>query len=260
MEIRFTGIGISDTGVVRTANQDNYFIDDDGRFFIVADGMGGHAGGEQASKIATEEIKAYLNEHWDSSEPAEVLLKEAIHRANKGILKDQESHPERGDMGTTLVLVVFKDEKPWVAHIGDSRLYRLRGTQLEQITEDHTWVARALQAGEITKEEAKVHPWRHVLSQCLGRRDIHKIDIEALDFQRGDRLLLCSDGLTEEVPDELITASIEESLNSEQAVTKLVEEAKKAGGSDNVTVIIVAEASENVEGLTDTSESVGASN
>lgn len=245
MGFRFIGKALSDKGMVRSVNQDNYYVDDDGRFFIVADGMGGHAGGQEASKIATEEIKTYLDDHWESDEPSMLLLEEALKEANEGILKDQETHPERGDMGTTVVLVAFREEKPWVAHIGDSRLYRLRGTQLEQITEDHTWVAKALQAGEITKEEARNHPWRHVLSQCLGRRDIHQIDIETLDVQPGDRLLLCSDGLTEEVPDDLITASIEESSNIEEAVTKLVEEAKKAGGSDNVTVIIVAEDSEN---------------
>ncbi|MEN9871522.1 MAG: hypothetical protein RLZZ171_2514, partial [Cyanobacteriota bacterium] len=169
-------IGLTDTGVVRTANQDNYFVDDElGRFFIVADGMGGHAGGEQASRIATEIIYAYLQENWDSPVESDVLLKEAVSKANQGIVDDQQHHPERGDMGTTVVVLIFRDEQPLCAHVGDSRLYRLRGSHLEQITDDHTWVGMALKKGEIDAEQAKFHPWRHVLSQCLGREDLQHI-------------------------------------------------------------------------------------
>ena len=240
MKRHFTGL--TDTGVVRTANQDNYWIDDpEGRFFIVADGMGGHAGGQEASKIATEEISSYLTEHWDSDLTSDKLLKEAVDRANEGILKDQQGHPERGDMGTTVVVLIFREDRPWCAHVGDSRLYRLRGSQLEQITEDHTWVGMALKAGEISKEQAKFHPWRHVLSQCLGRKDLQRIDIQELDVKSGDRLLICSDGLTEEVSDEAIQTLLEQQETNELAGEKLIAAAKEAGGSDNITVVIVAE-------------------
>ncbi|MEL7409625.1 MAG: protein phosphatase 2C domain-containing protein, partial [Cyanobacteria bacterium J06558_2] len=134
-------IGLTDTGVVRTANQDSYFVDDElGRFFIVADGMGGHAGGQEASKIATEVIYAYLQEYWNSDLESAVLLKEAVEKANLAIIEDQQIHPERRDMGTTVVTLIFRDEQPLCAHVGDSRLYRLRGSNLEQITDDHTWV------------------------------------------------------------------------------------------------------------------------
>jgi protein phosphatase len=232
--------GISDTGIVRTVNQDNFFIDDpEGRFFIVADGMGGHAGGQEASKIATEEIQAYLGQYWDSDIASEVLLKEAIDKANQSILEDQRDHPERGDMGTTVVVLIFRDDLPWCAHVGDSRLYRLRNERLEQITEDHTWVGLAMKAGEITKEQAKFHPWRHVLSQCLGRKDLQRIDLQQLDIQAGDRLLICSDGLTEEVSDELIQTFLGQENNCENSATQLIEAAKQAGGSDNITVAIV---------------------
>ncbi|MBE9168115.1 Stp1/IreP family PP2C-type Ser/Thr phosphatase [Pleurocapsales cyanobacterium LEGE 06147] len=234
-------IGLTDTGIVRAVNQDSYFIDaPQGRFFIVADGMGGHAGGQEASKIATEQIKAYLEEHWDSSIPSEILLKDAIDKANQGILEDQYHHPERADMGTTVVVLIFRD-RAWCAHVGDSRLYRLRSSQLAQLTDDHTWVGLALKAGEISQQQAKSHPWRHILSQCLGRKDLYKIDLQKLDIQSGDRLLLCSDGLTEEVSDELIQSCLAQSETCEQAATELVEAAKQAGGSDNITVIIVAE-------------------
>ena len=241
MKRHFTGL--TDTGVVRTVNQDNYFIDDpQGRFFIVADGMGGHAGGQEASKIATEEIRSYLLEHWDTdTTTSDLLLKAAVDKANEAILKDQQGHPERGDMGTTVVVLIFRDNCTWCAHVGDSRLYRLRDSQLEQITEDHTWVGMALKAGEISKEQAKFHPWRHVLSQCLGRKDLQRIDVQQLDVQSGDRLLICSDGLTEEVPDEIIASLLAQEDTSQLSGEKLIAAAKEAGGSDNITVVIVAE-------------------
>ncbi len=237
MKFRFTGI--TDPGLVREVNQDNYAIDrPNGRFFIVADGMGGHAGGQEASKIATEQIKTYLETHWDSSVSSAELLKEAIDTANQKILEDQSEHPERGDMGTTVVVLIFRED-PWCAHVGDSRLYLWHNSELKQITDDHTWVGLALKSGEITKEQAKLHPWRHVLSQCLGRKDLYKVDIQKIEVNSGDRLLLCSDGLTEEVSDELISNYLSASESCEQVAVRLIEAAKTSGGSDNITVIMV---------------------
>jgi protein phosphatase len=234
-------IAVTDPGLVRPYNQDNYYLDSQGRFFVVADGMGGHAGGQEASRIAAEKFKSYLEEYWESPLSSEELLQKAFHEANEEILKDQSAHPERADMGTTAVVVIFRKNQPWCAHIGDSRLYRLRDQILEQISEDHTWVARAVQAGELSKEEAKVHPWRHVLSQCLGRKDILGIDVQPIDVQPGDRLLICSDGLTEEVSDELILSLLQEKSDLEEAARILVEEAKRAGGSDNITIVLVSQ-------------------
>jgi protein phosphatase len=237
MERRFWGL--TDTGLVRSVNQDSYYIDDPkGRFFIVADGMGGHAGGQEASQIATKQIQSYLEENWESDQSSQFLLQEAIDLANQSILEDQSTHPERADMGTTVVILMFR-EQACCAHIGDSRLYRHRDSKLEQVTEDHTWVGLALRSGDINKEQAKVHPWRHVLSQCLGRKELYGLDFQQLDVRPGDRFILCSDGLTEEVPDELINNFLVESKTSEEAAKELIEAAKKAGGSDNVTVIIV---------------------
>ncbi len=233
--------GKTDTGLVRSVNQDSYYIDPEGRFFIVADGMGGHAGGQEASRIATQAIQSYLIEHWKGPESSPLLLEKAFLLANQEILEDQLKHPERGDMGTTAVAVIFREEnKPWCANIGDSRLYRLRGSKLEQITEDQTWVAQAVKRKALTPDQARIHPWRHVLSQCLGREDLRQIDILPLEVANGDRLLLCSDGLTEELSDSLIAMPLQSIRGCEGAASALVEAAKDKGGRDNITVIIVA--------------------
>lgn len=238
MKSLFTGL--TDPGLLRSVNQDAYYIDPDGRFFIVADGMGGHAGGQEASRIATQAIQEHLNENWDSDTSSAALLEAALLQANQAIVYDQRKHPERSDMGTTAVVVLFRGQEPWCAHIGDSRLYRLRGAKLEQITEDHTWVARAMKVGDLTPDQARVHPWRHVLSQCLGREDLRQIDIQAVDVQPGDRLLLCSDGLTEELSDNLIASHLKSIRACEKAANALVDAAKDRGGRDNITVVIVA--------------------
>ncbi|MBD2203070.1 Stp1/IreP family PP2C-type Ser/Thr phosphatase [Calothrix sp. FACHB-1219] len=238
MELNFAGL--SDPGLIRSNNQDAYYIDPEKRFCIVADGMGGHAGGEEASRIATEEIQAYLTDHWESSQSSQELLVQALWQANEAILQDQQNHPERADMGTTVVVLIFREpESPWCAHVGDSRLYRLRGEELEQITEDHTWVARAIKLGDITFEEARNHPFRHVLSRCLGREDLHQVDVQSLDVKIGDRLLLCSDGLTEELIEPKIADCLQDSM-LEKAAESLVEAAKAHGGHDNITVALVA--------------------
>jgi serine/threonine protein phosphatase PrpC len=234
--------GMTDPGLLRSTNQDDYYLDPQGRFFIVADGMGGHAGGQEASRIATHIIRSYLEKEWASQESTQRLLQRAFLLANRAILNDQDKHPERGDMGTTAVVLVFRDgdEFPWCAHVGDSRLYRLRGPKLEQVTEDHTWIARAVKEGELTPEQSRTHPWRHVLSQCLGREDLNRIDVKVVPVQTGDRLLLCSDGLTEELSDTLIASHLKSIRACENAAKALIHSAKQRGGRDNITVIIVA--------------------
>lgn len=232
-------IGRTDTGMVRSANQDSYYIDPLARFFIVADGMGGHAGGQEASLIATKMVSSYLEKEWESETPSPQLLQNALLAANQGIIEDQEEHPERGDMGTTAVLIAFRHDGAWRAHIGDSRLYCLRSAELQQVTEDHTWVARALKMGDIDEEQARIHPWRHVLFQCLGRRDLNQVEVASLEVNQGDLFLLCSDGLTEEVEDETIFEILGSEKSYDEKAISLIESAKEAGGSDNITVVIV---------------------
>lgn len=244
--MRLNFAGTSDTGCIRSVNQDAYYMDPEGRFFIVADGMGGHAGGQEASRIATEVIQAHLDSNWEDSQPSPKLLEAAFSKANEAIIEDQEANPERSDMGTTAVVLIFREEQPWCANVGDSRLYRFRGKNLEQITHDQTWVAQAVRKNALTPEQARSHPWRHVLSQCLGREDMGKVDLFPVDVEPGDRLLLSSDGLTEELSDDVIApillkASMLSSSDACEAITeKLVNTAKDQGGHDNITVIIVA--------------------
>jgi protein phosphatase len=239
--VKRQAIGLSDTGVVRNANQDSYYLDPRGRFYIVADGVGGHAGGEQASRLAIESIREYLENNWASEEHSALLINRAIKYANEIILQDQELHPEFAEMGTTVVMVLFREDGNWRGHVGDSRLYLLRNTQLEQITEDHTWVAKALQKGDLTPDQIKIHPWRHVLFQCLGRKDLYQIDVELLKIMPGDILLLCSDGLTEEVSDQKITQLLIGERDYRSMALNLIAAAKEAGGSDNITVLLIAE-------------------
>lgn len=231
--------GVTDTGNVRSVNQDDYHRDPDEKFFIVADGMGGHAGGQEASQIATRTITNYLKENWNSDKPSKQLLTEAFKKANEAILQDQQNHSDRSDSGTTAVVVVLRNEESMVAHVGDSRLYRFRKDEIEQITEDHTWVARSVKLGQITQEEARIHPWRHVLSQCLGRKDLQLIDIQPLEIQSGDRLVLCSDGLTEELTPDIICDLLKSGADCEAVANNLVNTAKDKGGHDNITVIVV---------------------
>ncbi|MDB9536519.1 protein phosphatase 2C domain-containing protein [Dolichospermum planctonicum CS-1226] len=239
--MKLDSTGLSDPGLIRAYNQDCHYIDPAGRFFIVADGMGGHAGGEEASSIATQEIRSYLEQNWQSPESASKLLQQALSTANQAIVTDQQNHPERADMGTTAVVVVIRPgESPVCGHVGDSRLYRLRKSQLQQITEDHTWIAKALKIGDITPDEARVHPYRHVLSNCLGREDLNQISVQPLDLEQGDRLLLCSDGLTEELVDDKIASYLQGTHSLEIAAESLVAAAKEEGGHDNITVVLVS--------------------
>jgi PPM family protein phosphatase len=229
----------TDKGMVRAGNQDSFYADPNGRFCIVADGMGGHAGGEEASRIAIETIVSYVNQNWqDGSEPT-ILLEKSLLAANEAIVADQQLNPARSDMGTTAVMLLFEEGRVWSANVGDSRLYRFRSGELTQITEDDTWVARAMKMQQLTAEEARTHHLRHVLSHCLGRRDLdlRPESIQTIDIRNDDLILLCSDGLTEEVSDQEI-ASLMKSLPTNELPQALIETAKTNGGSDNITVIL----------------------
>lgn len=240
-------VDATDPGKVRTNNQDFYHCDPEGRFFIVADGMGGHAAGATASLLAVGAVKEKLESVWPSLlskkvRPSQVLV-DAVDAANQSILADQRRHPERADMGTTVVALMFDPEgTAWSAHIGDSRLYRLRGNALEQMTEDHTLVSRFIRQGDLQPEQARTHSLRHVLERCLGRQDTGDAAVQPIPVRPGDRFLLCSDGLTEELSDGQIADYLAQANGSAEMFEKLpeilIEAAKSHGGRDNITVVI----------------------
>ena len=231
--------GLTDVGLHRTANQDSYYLSPAGDLFIVADGMGGHVGGQEASYLATTTICNYVQTYRDSDCTSEELLEAAILAANEAIVSDQRQHPERADMGTTVVLLLLRGGQLWCAHVGDSRLYLLRGNELFQLTQDHTWIAQALQRGELTPAEQRYHPWRHMLFQCVGREDLRTVETQRLKIVAGDRLLLCSDGLSEELSSEMIAKHLQTALSCTEAVSALVEAAKAKGGHDNITAVVL---------------------
>lgn len=235
-----TFAGLTDIGRHRAANQDSYYLSPLGDLFVVADGMGGHLGGQEASRIATTTIEQYVAAFKDSDLTSPALLEQAVLAANQAILTDQQTHPDRADMGTTVVILMLRKGLFWCAHVGDSRLYLLRESGFFQITQDHTWVAQAIKNGELTPDQLQQHPWRHVLSQCVGRKDLRSVETQQIHIEPGDRLLLCSDGLTEELSNDAIITFLQIADTCQGAVMQLIEAAKAQGGRDNITAIAIA--------------------
>ncbi|MEO1791936.1 MAG: protein phosphatase 2C domain-containing protein [Cyanobacteria bacterium J06629_19] len=232
--------GSTDVGVQRSVNQDSYYVSPQGDLFIVADGMGGHVGGKEASRLSTDVIREFIAARQDSDCASDELLKKAVFAANEAVLADQRQHPDRAEMGTTVVIVMVRNGQFWCAHVGDSRLYLLRESGFMQLTQDHTWVAQAMVAGELSAEQLATHPWRHVLSQCVGREDLKTVDTQMLKTEPGDRLLLCSDGLSEELSSDAIITYLQSAQTCEEAVSTLISAANVRGGRDNITAIALA--------------------
>ena len=233
-----TGAAVSHVGRVRTQNQDSGYAG--GSLFVVADGMGGHAGGDIASAIAVRRIAETDRLDFASPQEAEFALHSAMIAANQDISAAVEDRPELTGMGTTVSAMVRVGDVIATAHIGDSRIYLLRDGELSQITNDHTFVQRLVETGRITPEEAAVHPRRSVLMRVLGDIDQSpEIDTSILGTVPGDRWMLCSDGLTSYVPIERILIAMSGSPTSADAAQSLVEEALEHGAPDNVTAIVV---------------------
>lgn len=227
----------SHVGRIRSNNQDSGYAGS--RLFVVADGMGGHAGGDVASALAIQSI-AQVDRDFDTVEEAEQALTAALFKANKELAETVFEHPELTGMGTTVSGVVRVGDRLAVAHIGDSRIYRWRDGELTQITKDHTFVQRLVDSGRITEEEAATHPRRSVLMRVLGDVDISpEIDSALVDTQPGDRWLLCSDGLTGYVPEDEIARVLAEEPDAAEAGQQLIETTLENGAPDNVTIVIV---------------------
>ncbi len=228
---------VSHVGRVRSNNQDSGYAGT--HLFVVADGMGGHAGGDVASAIATKRI-AEADADYASAYDAEEALRAALIAAN-GLLADTVfEHSELTGMGTTVSGILRIGDQIALAHIGDSRVYRYRDGALEQMTADHTFVQRLVDSGRITPEEAAVHPRRSVLMRVLGDVDASpEIDTKVLDTRPGDRWMLCSDGLSSYVGDDKITSILAAFRTPQGAADRLVRESLDHGAPDNVTVVML---------------------
>ncbi len=229
----------TDVGQVRTVNQDACGeardLDRGMHLLIVADGMGGHRGGEVASQIAVEVVEEVFR---DLDEAPGLLLKSALEAANIKIFEAANHDLDLAGMGTTGVGVIFTGEdRAWIAHVGDSRAYLLRGNVFTQLTGDHSVVGELVRRGQLTSEEARVHPQSNEILRALGTQPDVDVEMTPIDVQLGDRLLLCSDGLSGMLPDAEI-AGVLARHDAETAVSKLIEMANEAGGSDNITVQI----------------------
>jgi serine/threonine protein phosphatase PrpC len=228
---------VSHVGKIRANNQDSGYA---GRqLFVVADGMGGHAGGDVASAIAITRI-IEADKQYASAHDAEFALQSSLIAANSLLAETVFEHPELTGMGTTVSAILRSGDEIAIAHIGDSRIYLYRDSVLKQITADHTFVQRLVDSGRITPEEAAVHPRRSVLMRVLGDVDAApEIDTTVHDVKQGDRWLLCSDGLSSYVSDEKIEHALKTIPVPKAAAEKLVKDSLDQGAPDNVTIVIV---------------------
>jgi protein phosphatase len=225
----------SDVGLVRENNEDSYiFLPPN--LFIVADGMGGHVAGEIASQMASTMVSKYILEHKNDAAP-DILLEQAINKANSLIYQMSQHKQECHGMGTTLTAAYVDGSTVYFGHVGDSRIYLTHDGDMRQITEDHSLVWELVKNGNNTREEASVHPQRNILTRALGTSPEVQIETGVFVWKPGDAILLCSDGLT----NMLSEANILELITNESCslvLDKLVEQAKAAGGLDNITVIL----------------------
>lgn len=232
-------------GLVRDRNEDNYVVlleDDKPGIFIIADGLGGHRSGELASKISCQYASKYLEEELpQKNEPAQVrhILVEVIQKTNIHVYMKSLEKEENKGMGTTLTIGVLYPESFYFAHIGDTRVYRLRAGDFEQITQDHTYVGEMMASGTLSEDEMRVHPRRHVLTQAIGYPEYLDVDYVHLDRAHGDRLIMSSDGLHGVLEDDIIADSLASSLSPEKICSQLIEKSLEAGAPDNITIITI---------------------
>lgn len=243
--------GLTHVGRQRQHNEDSYLVENDARLFLVADGMGGHAAGEIASRIAVDSISEFIihtkeddgtwphayDEHFRRSTNR---LMEAVRSANTRVLEAMRKDARLRGMGTTVVACLADDSTVSIAHVGDSRAYLIRDNQLSRITNDHSWVFEQVQAGMLTEAEAEKHPLRNVITRALGGALQVSPDAVEITPKSGDVYLLCSDGLTGMVPeDEILRIVTAAEGNLEQACQGLIDTANARGGLDNITAILI---------------------
>lgn len=239
----------TDVGRIRTINEDRVLVKvvhSGVSWGVIADGMGGHQAGDIASQVAVDTINEHLQQLLtaDASEQDEVelaaLLREAVFRANEKVFTIASSEDHYHGMGTTVVVSLMTNNKLVIGHIGDSRAYRWDGEQLIQLTEDHSLVNELLKSGQISAEEANHHPRRNVLTRALGTEPFVEVEVKSFSWKPHDILLLCTDGLSGLVERERIQQVLSTADELEGKSEQLIELALQAGGDDNVTVLLVA--------------------
>jgi serine/threonine protein phosphatase PrpC len=254
--MRMTWAAASDPGVRRPVNEDSYCVRPDLGLFVVADGMGGHAAGEVASRLAVEGIEAYVSEmrarrtapaapasKFDTDagyESAAMVLAGAFRMANRRLADAVSREAKLRGMATTASALLLDDTTPpVVAHVGDSRVYLLRGRELTRVTEDHSWVEEQVRAGVLDPRAARQHPWRSVVTRAINGGDDPRVDVIPLALGPGDRVLLCSDGLPVVVNDDRIAVIAAENRGLAEICRRLIAVANQEGGPDNITILAV---------------------
>jgi protein phosphatase len=236
--------GLTDTGLRRELNEDSLLMleaDMPCGLYVVADGMGGHDAGEIASQLTVNTIQQHFTDQTPTAAAASFddWLKSAAMAANQMVLANQGDRTEEKKMGSTLVMALVTEGQAHIANVGDSRAYHLNSTGIRQISTDHSLVERLVQIGQLTREEARTHKQKNVIYNTVGDKEEMEIGLYHTALQPGDRLLLCSDGLSGMITDEEILQISRSQPNPAEACKALIEAAKKAGGYDNITAIIV---------------------
>lgn len=244
--LKFDVYGVTDTGCVRELNEDSYRICGfkngcEPGFCVVADGMGGHNAGEVASSLAVDFITNSLNDilHGNRTPDIPRRINDALNSANQSIYKLSKKDSSRLGMGTTSVICAFADGEGYIANIGDSRAYACRNDEIYQITIDHSIVEEMVANGTITKEEARFHPQKNIITRALGSESSTKADIFEYEYKPGDSIVMCSDGLSGMVDDKEILKTVQSGKSSEYISKTLCSMAKSNGGFDNITVITI---------------------
>lgn len=248
--MRLTCAARTDPGRRRENNEDSFCIREDLGLFLVADGMGGHVGGEIASRLVAEEVERFVA----ATDPARGAADEAaqgagsrsgdrlsasLNEANRKLADRIAADASLHGMATTAVALLADGESVAVAHVGDSRAYRYRSQRLTRLTRDHSWVEEQISAGVLTPDAARRHPWRHVVTRAVAGMADMEVEVTDLSLEPGDRILLCSDGLSSVVTDAGIAAVLQDAHPPAELCGELVSRANAAGGPDNVTVVLV---------------------
>jgi protein phosphatase len=249
--LRVKACGLSDIGLTRLHNEDYFEIDPVHKLYVVADGMGGHNHGEVAAQIAVNSIREFVAKSsdqdttWPFGADARLarhsnLLKMAVRMAHDHVLRAIRRDGSLYGMGTTVVGMIVDGTKAAVAHVGDSRAYRLRNGRLDQLTQDHTWVNEQVVAGFLSKEQARSHPLKNVVTRALGGESDVLVDVREVEVQPGDIYLLCSDGLTGMLSDTDIRDRLLSGRSLHEICRSLINDSNARGGIDNVTVVLLA--------------------